>query len=150
MESEMSSSDVEYLWDLRQWPLIYLVGPCALAILCVVLRDVSSLPLLFGKSKVGTPPYPTIIFLAGKVTFDALSWDKLTILQVLPSPIKEKANPLTKNELKSMGVIEPLLNLDWATEEPRKIYKFSPKYFLTMGKSPCIPRNLDIDNFQVS
>lgn len=33
-----------------------------------------------------------------------------------------------------MGVIEPLSTLDWAAEEPRKIYKFSPKYFLTMGK----------------
>ncbi|KUJ17151.1 uncharacterized protein LY89DRAFT_646318 [Mollisia scopiformis] len=32
-----------------------------------------------------------------------------------------------------MGAIEPLSNLKWETEEPRKIYKFSPKYFLTMG-----------------
>lgn len=34
----------------------------------------------------------------------------------------------------SMGAIESLTDLKWETEEPRKIYKFSPKYFLTMGK----------------
>ena len=34
-----------------------------------------------------------------------------------------------------MGDIAPLSNLSWTTEEPRKIYKFNPKYFLTMGNS---------------
>ncbi|TVY43884.1 hypothetical protein LSUB1_G002034 [Lachnellula subtilissima] len=33
----------------------------------------------------------------------------------------------------SMGDVIPLKDFDWKTEEPRKIYKFSPKYFLTMG-----------------
>lgn len=75
----MASSDVEYLWDLRQWPLIYVVGPFALAVLCVVLRDASSIPLLFGKSKVGTPHYPSISFFAGNTTFAAFTWDNLTI-----------------------------------------------------------------------
>jgi hypothetical protein len=33
-----------------------------------------------------------------------------------------------------MGVIEPLTDLNWEKVEPKKVYKFSPKYFLTMGK----------------
>jgi hypothetical protein len=34
-----------------------------------------------------------------------------------------------------MGVIQPLTDFKWETVEPKIIYKFSPKYFLTMGMS---------------
>jgi hypothetical protein len=33
-----------------------------------------------------------------------------------------------------MGDIQSLSDLDWETVEPRQIYKFNSKYFLTMGK----------------
>lgn len=33
-----------------------------------------------------------------------------------------------------MGKITPLHDLDYKTVEPLRIYKFSPKYFLTMGE----------------
>lgn len=32
-----------------------------------------------------------------------------------------------------MGAIQPLTELNWETVEPKRVYKFSPKYFLTMG-----------------
>lgn len=34
-----------------------------------------------------------------------------------------------------MGDITPLSDLDYRTVEPLRIYKFNPKYFLTMGGS---------------
>lgn len=42
-------------------------------------------------------------------------------------------SPIEKKVEQSMGDIIPLTDFDWKTEEPRKIYKFNPKYFLTMG-----------------
>jgi hypothetical protein len=40
-----------------------------------------------------------------------------------------------------MGVIESLTDLNWETVEPKKAYKFSPEYFLTMGKRHLISWN---------
>lgn len=37
-----------------------------------------------------------------------------------------------------MGKITPLHDLDYKTVEPLRIYKFSPKYFLTMGESTLL------------
>ncbi|RDW57793.1 hypothetical protein BP5796_12594 [Coleophoma crateriformis] len=37
------------------------------------------------------------------------------------------------DSFKSMGAIEPLTEFDWKTQEEERIYKFNPKYFLTMG-----------------
>jgi hypothetical protein len=34
-----------------------------------------------------------------------------------------------------MGVIHSLTDLKWETVEPKRVYKFSSKYFLTMGMS---------------
>ena len=33
-----------------------------------------------------------------------------------------------------MGRVTPLLDFDYRTVEPSRIYKFNPKYFLTMGE----------------
>jgi hypothetical protein len=61
----------------------------------------------------------------------------------LPSVIEEKVVAFKEDKFEpSMGDIVPLTDLDWKTEEPRTIYKFNPKYFLTMGmvnRNPNLP-----------
>ncbi len=43
----------------------------------------------------------------------------------------EHTNP-TKQALPA-NVIEPLSDFDWASTEPKKLWGFKPKYYITMG-----------------
>lgn len=54
-------------------------------------------------------------------------------LKILTNPVEGELVESKPIPEPSMGEIIPLVNLNWKTEEPRKIYKFNPKYFLTMG-----------------
>lgn len=38
-----------------------------------------------------------------------------------------------------MGTIAPLQDFDYRTAEPLRVYKFQPKYFLTMGAISNFP-----------
>lgn len=47
--------------------------------------------------------------------------------------IKENEESCYSSAWASMGKITPLHDLDYRAVEPSRIYKFNPKYFLTMG-----------------
>lgn len=44
-----------------------------------------------------------------------------------------KESSLDKRTTAAMGAITPLLDFDYRQAEPLRVYRFQPKYFITMG-----------------
>lgn len=103
---EFLSDMDDLILRLQEWPTAYVLVPAALILLFLAVTDLSG------------------------------SWWKRVMVKKSEETKETQDIAVEDDGFASMGSIEPFNTSDWENIPPRKIYKFKPKYFLTMGSPP--------------